>query len=257
MTPEEVAARVNPLEYDLRTLEVGEDLPRYTEWLLEDFRAHLRGRVIEVGAGIGTIARRYVDKVDEAVLVEPAPNLHERLARDLAGKSNAHPLNGTLQDVFGKTVDSKSGSVSVAEGTFDVAIMVNVLEHIPEDEEVLRLLFRLLKPGGSLLIFVPAIPFLYGALDARVGHVRRYTRRTLSRVIEGAGFAITKLRYFDLLGMVPWFVTGRLLRQETVGSGSAKFYDQYIVPLCALVDNVTKPEMGKNLICVAHKAKTT
>jgi SAM-dependent methyltransferase len=254
MTPEAVAARVNPREYELRTLEVGEDLPRYTEWLLEDFRPYLRGRVIEVGAGIGTIARRYINQVDESVLVEPATVLCERLQRDLAGKKNVHPLHGTLQDVFGKTVASPSGDVDVSEGTFDVAIMVNVLEHIPEDEEVLRLLFRLLKPGGTLLIFVPAIPFLYGALDARVGHVRRYTRRTLSRVVEGAGFAMKKLRYFDLLGMVPWFVTGRLLRQETVGSGSAKFYDQYIVPLCALIDNVTKPEMGKNLICVAEKS---
>jgi hypothetical protein len=131
--------------------------------------------------------------------------------------------------------------------------MVNVLEHIDEDEEVLRLLFRLLKPGGTLLIFVPAMPFLYGTLDARVGHVRRYTRRTLTRVVEAASFSITKMRYFDLLGMFPWFVTGRVLRQPTVNSGSALFYDQYIVPVCKLVDAAARPRVGKNLVCVAKK----
>jgi SAM-dependent methyltransferase len=131
--------------------------------------------------------------------------------------------------------------------------MVNVLEHIDEDEAVLRLLFRLLKPGGSLLIFVPAMPFLYGTLDERVGHVRRYTRPSLTHVMETAGFAMTSIRYFDLLGMLPWFVTGRVLRQPVVSSGPAVFYDRYVVPLCRVVDAATRPRVGKNLVAVAHK----
>ena len=89
-TPQEVEASANPREYDLRTLEVGEDLPRYTEWLLEDFRPFLRGRVIEIGAGIGAIARRYVDTVDDALLVEPAPQLFDRLKESLHGRRRAH-----------------------------------------------------------------------------------------------------------------------------------------------------------------------
>ena len=248
-TPQEVLARANPREYDLRTLEVGEDLPRYTEWLLEDFRPFLGGRVIEIGAGIGAIARRYVDDVDDALLVEPAPQLFNRLKESLHGRRRAHFANGTLEEVYGTTVDG----IAVADGTFDTAVMVNVLEHIPDHANVLRLLFRLLKPGGALLVFVPAVPFLYGALDARVGHVRRYTRASLSEVVHGAGFTMKTLRYFDLLGMLPWLITGRLLRQSTVGSGSAKLYDQVIVPVCEAVDRAVRPRIGKNLVCVALK----
>ena len=248
-TREEVAAAVDPLDYDVRMLEVTEDLPRYNEWLLEAFRPHLRGRVIEIGAGIGTIARRYVDQVEEAVLVEPARPLFEPLRRALGDRPNVKLLSGTLEDVFGKTTDG----ARVTEGSFDTAIMVNVLEHIPGDREVLALLHRLLKPGGALLIFVPAVPFLYGTLDARVGHVRRYTRPSLTDVVAGAGFDVTTMRYFDVLGMIPWFITGRVLKASGVGSGNVKLYDQVIVPLCAAVDRLTRPRIGKNLICVAKK----
>ncbi len=236
-------------DYELRSLELSAALPRYTDWVLADFRPYLRGRVIEVGAGIGTIARRYVEDVDEAVLVEPAANLCAHLTHNLREAANAHVLEGTLHDVFGKTIRG----VTVAEGAFDTAILVNVLEHIEKDEDVLRLLHRLLKPGGVLLLFVPAMPFLYGAPDARMGHVRRYTRASLTRVIERAGFAVRSIRYFDLLGMIPWFVTGRLLGRSTMSPGSALFYDRYVVPFCKAFDAAARPRIGKNLVSIARK----
>jgi SAM-dependent methyltransferase len=236
-------------QYEQRTLEVGAALPRYTDWLLEPFRPHLRGRVIEVGAGIGNISERYVDGLDEAVLVEPATNLHATLAAKFEGRHNIHAVCGMLHEVFGKRI----GDADIAPGTFDAAIMVNVLEHIEEDVAVLQQLHRLLKPGGALLIFVPAMPFLYGTLDARVGHVRRYTRTTLSRAFNDAGFEIETIRYFDLLGMIPWFLTGRVLKRPTVGEGSASFYDRMVVPVCAWVDDLTRPRVGKNLIGIGRR----
>ena len=237
-------------EYEQRTLEVGAALPRYTTWLLEEFVPYLRGRVIEVGAGIGTISERYTDDVEEAVLVEPAVNLHATLQERLA-RPNVRTVCGMLDEVFGKTVNG----ARIEPGSFDCAIMVNVLEHIPEDRQVLSKLYELLKPGGALLIFVPAMPFLYGALDERVGHVRRYTDQTLREGFEAAGFSVRKMRYFDLLGMIPWFVTGKVLRRPTIGEGSATFYDRFVVPVCAWVDDVTRPRMGKNLIGIGLKPR--
>ncbi len=235
--------------YEVRSLEVAAELPRYHDWLMRSFRPHLRGRVIEVGAGIGTVAADYVGSVQSALLVEPANNLHERLAARFAANANVKTACATLEEVCaGKVV-----GVRAEAGTFDTAIMVNVLEHIEDDGGVLRQLEALLQPAGKLLIFVPAVPFLFGALDRRVGHVRRYTRSTLLDVVRRSGFEVEELRYFDLLGMVPWFITGRVLRQATVGTGSAQFYDQFIVPLCQAVDVITQRPLGKNLICVARK----
>jgi SAM-dependent methyltransferase len=131
--------------------------------------------------------------------------------------------------------------------------MVNVLEHIDDDVDVLTDLHRLLKPGGALLIFVPAIPFLYGALDERLGHVRRYTRTSLSAAFVRAGFTVETMRYFDLLGMFPWLVTGRVLRRPSIGEGSASFYDKLVVPVCVWVDDLTRPRVGKNLIGIGRR----
>jgi SAM-dependent methyltransferase len=250
-TPEEVAAKANPLVYDVSSLELGEDLPRYTDWLLERFLPHLRGRVIEVGAGMGTVARRYVDRVEAAALVEPSPVLHARLSGALGSRRGVHVLHGTLEAVYQRTF----GAMTIADGSFDVALMVNVLEHIVDDAAVLRLLFKLLKPGGALLVFVPALPALYGRLDARCGHVRRYTRGSLAGVVERAGFRLEALRYFDLLGIVPWFVTGRLLAPSLLGAGSAKLYDRWLVTPSAALERVVTPPLGKNLICIARKSR--
>jgi SAM-dependent methyltransferase len=241
----------NSRDYDPRTLEAGAAMHKYAAWLLEDFVPHLRGRVIEVGAGIGTIAERYVDDVKEAILIEPARSLCETLKqRVAAGRPHVHAVCRLLHEAIGMDV----GGARVDPGTFDAAIMVNVLEHIEDDEGVLRQLYALLKPGGALLVFVPAVPFLYGALDERVGHVRRYTKPSLENVFGRAGFAVEKMRYFDFVGMAPWFITGRILRRGTIGAGdAAALYDRWFVPFCAWVDDLIKPRIGKNLVAIGSK----
>jgi SAM-dependent methyltransferase len=237
-------------EYDDYDLEVGGGLPRYHDWMMASFLPHLHGRVLEVGAGIGTISERYVDAAREVVLVEPAPTLHAKLARKFADKPHVHTAHAFLEGVVGRDL----GGLRVEEGTFDTAIMVDVLEHIEDDEATLRTLFRLLKPGGKLLIFVPALPVLYGAVDAHIGHFRRYTRGSLERVIRAADFRIETLRYFDLLGTVPWFVNGRILKRKAVSDGGLRLYDRVIIPICEVVDRITGPKIGKNLVCIAEKS---
>jgi SAM-dependent methyltransferase len=241
-------------EYNQRTLEHGAELERYTRWLLHEFRPFLHGRVIEVGSGIGNIAKYFIDNVSEAVLVEPDSGLYASLAREMSGRANVRTARGTLEEIIGKDV----GGSSVAPGTFDAAIMINVLEHIQDDVGTAKRLLELLKPGGVFLIFVPALPFLYGSLDSRVGHLRRYTSATLRDVIERAGYDIEALHYFDMLGMIPWLVTGRLLKErslEGLGAGTSAFYDRFIVPVCSIVDRVTGRPIGKNLVCIAMRPR--
>jgi SAM-dependent methyltransferase len=244
---------MNVRNYEARSLELVAELPRYHEWLMRYFLPHLRGKVIEVGAGIGTVAASYVGAVDQAVLVEPAVNLHERLKARFSGQGHVTTLCSTLEEALSPTGQENTayGRDPVLPGTFDAAIMVNVLEHIEDDRRVVKLLVELLKPGGALLIFVPATPLLFGEIDRSLGHVRRYTQETLGQVLTGV--TVETMRYFDLLGMVPWFVTGRVLRRHSVGAASAKLYDRFFVPLCEVVDQLAGPRVGKNLVCVAFK----
>lgn len=234
--------------YDMRSLEVGDELARYTDWLVTPLLPLVRGRVLEIGAGLGAVADRYVHRADEAVLVEPARNLHATLAARMAGRPGVHTRCAFLDQIAGQVVDG----VDLRAGSFDLVVLVNVLEHIEDDRGTMALVRHLLRPGGQLFVFVPALPVLYGADDRRVGHVRRYTRRTLRDAVEPSGLVIERLTWFDLLGTVPWFVHGRLLRRDTVATSGARLYDRVVVPVCRAVDRLVGPPVGKNLVMVAR-----
>ena len=118
----------------------------------------------------------------------------------------------------------------------------------------MRTAHELLVPGGTLAIFVPALPRLYGSLDYKSGHHRRYTADTLREVIDGAGFELADVRYLDVLGVVPYFVMYRLLDVKTLGSVSSSGYDRVIVPASRAVQRlVPHPPVGKNLLAIARR----
>lgn len=84
-------------------------------------------------------------------------------------------------------------------GTFDVVTAFEILEHIEEDDRAAAEMFRVLRPGGTLLCTVPADMRLWSAHDVAVNHVRRYDRAGLTRVVEGAGFVIDALWSWNVL----------------------------------------------------------
>ncbi len=243
-SPAEAAEGDDADFYEGRDLEALSDMPRYTSWILAPFRDHLAAaRVIEVGAGIGNVAIHYVAATSETLLVEPAPNLHARLRDRVAGFRQARVLRGRLDQV--PDADRAPG--------FDAALLINVLEHIDDDRELLIDLTATLRPGGRLLLFVPALPWLYGSLDAKVQHVRRYTADGLRAAVNGAGLEVERLRYFDVLGVAPWLVMGRILKRRDFDPGSARFYDKIGVPLTAFVERHMVPPLGKSLHCICRK----
>jgi SAM-dependent methyltransferase len=230
--------------YEGQDLEALADLPHYQDWLLDRFRPHLEGRVVEIGAGIGNLARQYVSGTRETVLIEPAPNLHPRLKERFASAANVRVLCATLE----RAVREKT----IEEGVYDSALLINVLEHIPDDVALLRSARPLLRPGGALLLFVPALPWLYGSLDRLVHHERRYTSRTLRAAVTDAGFRVESMRYFDMLGVLPWLVAGRVVRVDRFDERSAQIFDRFVVPVGRAIEARVVPRFGKNLSCVCR-----
>jgi len=112
----------------------------------------------------------------------------------------------------------------------------------------------LLAPGGTLALFVPAMPALYGSLDFKSGHYRRYDRSLLRSVIADAGLEVDTLKYLDVAGIIPYFIMYRLLDVPTLDAGSSKVYDRLIVPVSRLIQRfVGSPARGKNLLAVARR----
>lgn len=223
-------------------LEALRQSPNYYGWLLRHFVPHLGERVLEVGAGVGTVADYVLrnTKVSELVLVEPAGNLFPQLQERFSGNSRVKLVHGQLEDV--------ASSVSV-----DSVIAVNVLEHVVDDEALLRTINRVLLPGGLVLLFVPALPLLYGTLDESFQHIRRYTKRALARRLEETGFRVERLHYFNCLGVVAWFVAGKILKRKTIRITDARDYDRWIVPWASRLESRWTPPFGQSLVAVARK----
>src|SRR5438309_788954 len=112
----------------------------------------------------------------------------------------------------------------------DTIICLNVVEHIPDDVGSLAAMRALLQPAGRLVLLVPALPRIYGALDEALGHVRRYTPRELREKYDRVGFRVAHLEYFNLFGIPGWWFAGRILRRRIIPAGSLGLYDA-LVPL--------------------------
>jgi SAM-dependent methyltransferase len=246
-------ADTGPECYEGHDLEALADLPHYVSWILQGFAGHLRGRVLEVGAGTGNFSAGYIDRVDEAVLLEPARNLYPTLAARFAGKPHVRSQCGLLEEWMDHPI-SQGGP---GDRPFDAAVMVNVLEHIADDQGTVDRLAALLRPEGKLLIFVPALRWLYGSLDVQVHHYRRYSRAGLARVMRRAGLDLVALHFFDVAGVLPWLVAGRVLRQRSFSAATARIYDRLIVPVASRLERWARLPLGKNLVCVAQRPAAT
>jgi len=131
---------------------------------------------------------------------------------------------------------------------------VNVLEHIENDREALFHAYKSLKNKGHILLFVPALSFLYSDLDKRLGHYRRYSKNELIKIVTSAGFSIKKVSYFDMVGIIPWYIAFVLLNHAyTLKASNVSMYDKLVVPIMKKVEHVITPVIGKNLILVGQK----
>ena len=131
----------------------------------------------------------------------------------------------------------------------------NVLEHIENDTDALVLIKEKMLPGALLVIYVPALPFLFSEMDAKVGHYRRYTKRELLEKVSQAGFSIKDCYYNDCLGVLAWGSLKLFGYKGKLGIGSKKsliIYDRVVYPISILLDFLfMKRLIGKNLLLIA------
>lgn len=109
-----------------------------------------------------------------------------------------------------------------------------------------------MKPGGNLIILVPAFQLLFNQFDVALEHQRRYTRKSLKKVMDIPGFSIIYTQYFNVIGILGWFVSGKLMGKNAIPGGQMKLYNQ-LVPVWKVVDWFLNPLLGLSVICVAKK----
>ncbi len=89
--------------------------------------------------------------------------------------------------------------------------------------------------------------------DRRIGHFRRYRKQELADKCRNAGYTIRSIRYFDLPGVLPWYIKYRLMRSLKMESGAVQLYDKAVVPIIKPIESIIAPPIGKNLLVIAQK----
>ena len=223
-------------------LRMEEGAPRYNAWLGRRLSPHLGRRVLEVGAGIGTITKHIAPGRDLVMALEMDRFYYDRLRNLFAHSPQVVPVLAGVAEVDWERL---------REYRFDSVLLSNVLEHIADDHRAIQRFRGVLEPGGRLVALVPAMPSLFGTMDEAVGHYRRYDRAALEELLVSGGFAIEALEPMNVLGIPGWFVNGKLLRRRAMPPVQLRAYD-LLAPTLALLEERLKPKVGMSLLAVAR-----
>ena len=217
-------------------LEVMADAINYNDFLVSLIRKEVKPGelVVDFGAGIGTFSKQVAMSGHKVHCVEPD---HRQLDRILALGLPA----------FKDLANFKNESI-------DLLYSLNVLEHIENDVEVLEDCYQKIKPGGHILIYVPAFNILYSSMDKNVGHIRRYTRSTLAEKVRLAGFTVVRNEYVDSAG----FFASLMFKifgndSGTINKSALVLYDRYVFPLSRFADFICNKVFGKNVYLIARR----
>jgi SAM-dependent methyltransferase len=219
----------------------------YHRWNYEWIAEHVRGRVLDVGGGTGNHLGFLQDL--ELVSIDLSSSCVAELRERHRALRNWSFEVGDITDPA--TVDR------LGRASFDTVLSCNVFEHIAEDECAFRNAAALLKPGGRLVLLLPAHQQLYGSMDHLAGHFRRYSRQDAGRKLAAAGLEPVALRYVNLVGAIGWFVNNRLARHDDLSSGSIngqiRMFDRFVIPVVKRLEGRRSMPFGQSLLCVGRK----
>jgi len=220
-----------------------------------DFRPSIRAekprcRILDAGCGTG-VNLQMLAKHGDAIGVDVSPEALKFSTKRSVGTL----LNGRIE------------RLGFHAESFGLITALDVLEHVEDDRAAIRELHRITKPGGRLVITVPAYQSLWSEHDEALHHYRRYTRRQLREKLTDAGFEIEKMSYFMTLFFLPIFVfrLGQRLLKKRQGQAQVsyiilpKWLNQLLVKILDierwLLRWITLP-FGVSLLCVARKPLT-
>jgi SAM-dependent methyltransferase len=226
------------------------EIPQYYRWMVAQFADALGDTVLDVGTGPGI----HLPFLGQRRVI--AADLSEACLTDLRRR---FPTVDTMQ---GDLCDPAFAASMAARGV-DTITCLNVLEHIPDDAGALATCRTILAPRrGRLILVVPAHRALYGDMDRLAGHVRRYSRTALVSLLRAQGFAPQRVRHFNCVGALAWYLNAKLLPVRDLSAPAVnrqiRIFGTLVLPLARIADVVAYRALGlpfgQSLIVVASPA---
>lgn len=225
-----------------RALDALSEADNYADWIVDMAQPYLGASILELGPGHGTVTDRLA-RHGKVTAADLSPRCVAALRERYADHAHVEVVLGDVAE-------------AVAGRRFDSAVLVNVLEHIEDDEQALRDLYDGLNPGGTVILFVPAFEGLYSDFDRAVGHYRRYRRDQLAGKVVHAGFEVLEARYVNPLGALAWWVVACRLKRFPRRSWSVRLYDRTVTPLVRRLETRWTPPFGQSILCVGRRPPT-
>ena len=217
-------------------LEVMLEAKNYNRFLTNEVLRHRIGNdpILDFGAGVGTFSM---------------------MIRESGVEVDCYEIDKNHCDILSQNgFRFFSAPEEIPEVSYDYVFSLNVFEHIEDDLDAAKKVFKMLRPGGQIYIYVPAFQVLFGDMDRKVEHYRRYTRSNLQKLVENAGFQTRQTGYVDFIG---YFAT---LAYNVISNGSGdintrslRIYDKFAFPISRLIDRISEPFLGKSVFVIARK----
>ncbi len=238
-------ANIRKAEQEMRRNAKG--MNNYYRWNLEMFPIEKGKKILDLGCG----PCAYLEPV-----LSYSPEMYVATDNSLYYLKEVEMLTRKHSKISTRQLDLLSDEIPESSGseTFDYCFCFDVLEHIQDDERALQNIHRIMIAKKIKLLFlrVPAFPAIYGSNDRAIGHLRRYSDRTLRKLLETCSFSVEKLAYQNMLGIIPWLIMGRIFgRSLAVADREGRFYNM-LVPLLRVFESIIPPPIGLSLYCVCR-----
>lgn len=234
-------------EAGMSTLEVFAETDQLNKWMYNTIKSGCSGNILEIGSGIGNLSDYFINDKNSITLSDIRKNYCDALQKRFS--QNSYCKGITQMDISDPSISTKDFPYA---GKFDTIFTLNVIEHIKDDHGAVINCFNLLKPGGMLIILVPASMKLYNSFDRELEHYRRYSRKELIDLVEANGFTVNKIQNFNFIGIFGWFFFGNILKRKLIPEGQAKIFN-FFVPIIKLFDFIVFRKVGLSLIIFATK----
>ena len=218
----------------------------YNKYLFSLLSPYVNGNILEIGAGIGNMTDMLLTnckkQIQSITCIEQDKECYKKLEEKL---SSLQIYSNSILGSFPEALDTKS--------QFDLICSFNVFEHIEDDNKAFVKCYNLLSPGGIMFAFVPAFQCIYGSMDQKLKHFRRYNKKEIIGKAKTAGFSVEKIRYCNFIGFLGWFVNNRILKIKSQKSNQVVLFDKIILPIQSKIEKYIEPRIGQNLYIVARK----